>query len=69
MPKFFLAFEFYTRFYTARKNPVKSTQNRISQWIINPIMAHPGIPWFFKGSGIFIDFIGLFENLTVLEFA
>jgi len=53
----------------ARKNPVKSTQNRISQWIINPIMAHPGIPWFFKGSGIFVDFIGFFENLTVSEFA
>jgi len=60
---------FYTRFYTARKNPVFSKQIALYQWIINPIMAHPGIPWFFKGSGIFVDFIGFSENLAVLEFA
>jgi hypothetical protein len=69
MQKFFLTIGFYTRFYTARKNPVKSTQNRISQWIINPIMAHPGIPCKIKGSGIFVDFIGFFGFFCVSEFA
>lgn len=69
MQKFFLTLRFYTRFYTARKNPVFSTQNQISQWIINPNVTHPGIPWFFKGSGIFVDFIGFSENLSVSEFA